>query len=173
MVATGAQAGQIRDPLVIISDHDTAFRAACRSVYPDVTTQLCHWHVIKNVTYHVRMKWNGSLEGTELGRRMAPRGARRREENTPQQQEAAYMANRLVDGLNRHILGGGEPRRLEAPLQPQRQQQQPGRDYNNDTDSMLRAWKDTVNAPTEEGFNEMWAKVQREFADQGGRSFET
>lgn len=161
----------IQEPLVIISDFDSSFRAACHTIYPATTTQICIWHVMKNVAYHVRMKWHGSLEGTELGRAMAPRGGRRREEAHQQEDAVAAaegMANRLAEGLDRHLLGGGEPRRLEAPIPPQEGQPQPGRKYANDADSMLRAWKDTVYASSEGDFNQLWETVQREFVDQRG-----
>lgn len=90
---------------------------------------------------------------------------------------AEDLADRLIGGLDRHVLGGGEVRRLGAPLQPQQpqqqqQQQQEGQRYGNDADSMLRAWRDAVHAPTEEDFSKLWRIVRQEFPNQGGRFFE-
>lgn len=64
-------ARQIRTPMVIVSDLDNAFRGACQEVFPEANTQLCIWHMMKNVAFHIKIKWSGSLKETELGRRMA------------------------------------------------------------------------------------------------------
>ena len=46
---------QICMPAVVISDYDNAFRAARREVFPGSERQLCLWHVMKNVTYNVKI----------------------------------------------------------------------------------------------------------------------
>lgn len=56
----------IQEPLALVSDFDNSFRTACHIVYPGTWTQICCWHVMKNVAYNMRMKWNGSLKGREL-----------------------------------------------------------------------------------------------------------
>ena len=65
---------------MIISDYDSAFRAARRQVFPEAASQLCLWHVMKIVAYNIKVKYSGSLEGTELGRRMAARGKGRHDD---------------------------------------------------------------------------------------------
>jgi transposase-like protein len=56
----------IPDPLVIISDFDKAFKRAGRSVYGSSQQQICLWHVMKNVAFNVKKKWDGPLEGSVL-----------------------------------------------------------------------------------------------------------
>ena len=55
---------QVPLPVVIISDFDTALRNALHNVFPQVATQLCLWHVMKNVAFNVKKKWEGTLDGT-------------------------------------------------------------------------------------------------------------
>ena len=62
-----AASESIPDPLVLISDYDCAFKRAGQSVYPYTQQQICLWHVMKNVVYNVKKKWNGPLEGSLLG----------------------------------------------------------------------------------------------------------
>ena len=47
-----------------MSDFDTAFKNAARTVFPTAQQQLCIWYIMKNVLHNVRKKWNGPLEGT-------------------------------------------------------------------------------------------------------------
>lgn len=56
----------IPDPLVIISDFDKAFKRAARLMYGSSQHQICLWHVMKNVAFNVKKKWNGPLEGSVL-----------------------------------------------------------------------------------------------------------
>ncbi|KAI1005343.1 hypothetical protein K3495_g2866 [Podosphaera aphanis] len=56
--------------MVIITDYDMALRNALEAVFPRVPTQLCLWHVMKNVANSFGMKWEGTLEGTLLGERL-------------------------------------------------------------------------------------------------------
>lgn len=94
------------------------------------------------------MRCNGTLEGTELGRRMGAHGGRRQEDDDDEE-NVAGVANGLLDLDDRQIFGGGEPWRLDLPFQlvlPLRAQQQPNveRPYSYNADAMLQAWKDTV-----------------------------
>ncbi|XP_044717907.1 MULE transposase domain-containing protein [Hirsutella rhossiliensis] len=61
------QQADIPDPGVVITDFDTALKNALDSVFPLTQQQLCVWHMIKNVVLHIKKKWHGSLDGTEIG----------------------------------------------------------------------------------------------------------
>lgn len=156
----------IRSPLVIISDYDNAFRLAPVNVFPETASQLCVWHVMKNVAYHIEMKWQGSLEGTQLGRAMAARGGQRREDDEEANAEpfrrAGLVANGLVDLCDRQILGGIQ---LHPGVQPQPDIQLSDRHYANDADGLLQAWHDVVYAATREEYDKRWTRLQNEFRD--------
>ncbi|KAM4055616.1 MULE transposase [Hirsutella rhossiliensis] len=62
---TGRRAS-IPPPGVIITDFDMALKNALSSVFPYSQQQLCVWHMMKNVILHIKKKWVGSLEGTEI-----------------------------------------------------------------------------------------------------------
>jgi hypothetical protein len=64
-------------PFVVMTDIDKALKKAARSVLPDdVKHQVCLWHVLKNVVFNVKKKWNGSLEGTAVGECGGGKGSR-------------------------------------------------------------------------------------------------
>ena len=165
---------QIRIPFVIICDCDNAFRATRREVFPEAATQLCLWHVMKNVAYRVKLKWHGSLEATELGRRMAARG-REKAKGGPVAKDSRGVDRSWDRG---RAVGGRRPNARRwlssttycasvssAGAAPKL----PGRTYADNGDAMLQAWKDIVYAPTEGDFNDAWNRLQREFMDQPGR----
>ncbi|KAM4057719.1 MULE transposase [Hirsutella rhossiliensis] len=62
----GRQA-DIPDPGVVITDFDTALKNALDSIFPSTQQQVCVWHMMKNVILHIKKKWEGSLDGTEIG----------------------------------------------------------------------------------------------------------
>jgi hypothetical protein len=83
---TFTQQEEIEDPFVIINDYDKAFRNAAMAVYLDtVKLQLCLWHIMKKVAHHVKIKWQGSLEGTVLAESVSGPGSRIR--NTEDNEE--------------------------------------------------------------------------------------
>jgi hypothetical protein len=47
----------IDDPGVIISDFCRGFKKAALVVYPNTPQQMCVWHIMKNVLYHLGQKW--------------------------------------------------------------------------------------------------------------------
>ena len=51
-----AQERNIRPPLVILSDKDTAFKNAALNVFPGCQQQLCVWHILKNSVHHIHNK---------------------------------------------------------------------------------------------------------------------
>lgn len=157
-------------PLVVVSDFDNAFRSACRSVFGETTfLQLCIWHVMKNVAYNIRLKWRGTLDGTELGRRIPARGGRRREEEEDEAGVAA--AERMADGgmeaRERLLLGAGNQQRLYGPLLANQRPPSPG-GYEATADGLFRAWRDCVYAPNGETYNRTWEILQRQFSHQQG-----
>lgn len=166
----------IAESYVCISDYDRAFRNAWNAVHPDVFQQLCRWHIMKNVAFHVKVKWNGTLEGTALGETLGGEGSRIRNQDQQdnragegEQAEANAQANALLEGRDRGArLGGENPRNLPAQ-QPRAVQQNQQRRYENSADGLLEAWKATVYAGTFEDFDHHWQSLCAEFADQEGK----
>lgn len=73
--------------------------AACQEIFTESAMQLCIWHIVKNVAFQVKLKCNGTSEGTELERRMAARGGKRREDYDAQNRASAAG---VTDGLLEH-----------------------------------------------------------------------
>ena len=172
-----AAAHGVSRPLVIISDYDSAFRAASRIIFPEVPTLICLWHVMKNVAFNIKKKWEGSLEGTILGQTVG--GNMRKEDHdnvsgiadANDERLAEALANGIVGDEQRLLLAGGIQQRLEhLSLQqhthPHHMHFYPGREYAATADGILQAWKDCVYAPTEEEFDSKWRQIETEFQDQ-------
>ncbi|KAM4067626.1 MULE transposase [Hirsutella rhossiliensis] len=54
------------DEGVIITDFDEALKNALNAIFPQSQQQLCTWHIMKNVVLHIKKKWVGTLDGTEI-----------------------------------------------------------------------------------------------------------
>ena len=164
---------QIPLPMVIIGDYDTALRNALETVFPRVPTQLCLWHVMKNVVYNIGKKWEGTLEGTLLGERLGGVGTGIRREGNHLEHEdananahAESVATHLMEGPERAVFGGNARPRININSV---QQPGPGRSFVDSADGILSAWRVCVYAETEEMFTNNWRILEREFSDQRGK----
>lgn len=151
---------QITDPYVVLSDFDRAFKNAASEVFPDtVKQQICIWHVMKNILWHLVQKWEGSLNGTEVGHRAGTRGSNINNNNGDGDNEGPgnddiTAAGLLDDYDRRYYLGSGirNPNAVafRAPPPPTN----PQRKYVNNADGMLAAIKAFIYAPTEEEYEQ-------------------
>ena len=156
---------QVPLPVVIISDFDTALGNALHNVFPQVATQLCLWHVMKNVAFNVKKKWEGTLDGTLLGQTLGGTGASISEESIHLQQEAdaEYMAYQLLEAPERTSLALNVHANHSQYFE---RQPGPGHSYVDNAGGLLKAWKTCTYARTEELFDESWQRLQREFSNQ-------
>jgi hypothetical protein len=182
-----ATAEGIPDPLVIISDFDKAFKRAARSVYGSSQHQICLWHVMKNVAFNVKKKWNGPLEGSvlveagngagnnipdddvddidESGASRDPGDDSARADNS---RMAVAAATRLLEPSDQSIHLSSQVRNAHtATLQAQSTGS--SRKYVDNPDGILLAWKAVVYADTEDDFWAAWSLLKAEFAEQPGR----
>lgn len=180
----------VHEPFVIISDFDRAFKHAARVFYPStVKHQMCVWHILKNVAWNIKKKWVGSLEGTLLGERGGGAGSADPGEEvdgpapSPPTQDSSRAAQAFTDDADEDIVDakagaiantllsagdrpGDTSEHTNSPLARRARSGTGTRDYVNDADGILLAWRDCVYADTEEDFDERWAKLQSEFAEQ-------
>lgn len=156
----------IRFPFVIVTDFDKAMKGAITNVFgDDVAMQICLWHVLKNVAFHIKTKWTGppsenASEGiTANDEQEAPEG----------DTAAGILASRHLDGQDREIRLGEAIRDARlAPVEPARSIEA-SRRYRNDPDGLLLAFRAAVYANTEKEFWDLWSLLKQEFSDQRGR----
>ncbi|KAM4067433.1 MULE transposase [Hirsutella rhossiliensis] len=152
--------------------YDTGRRA---SIPAPGVQQLCVWHMMKNVILHIKKKWVGSLEGTEiigdradeadtrLGAAAALANDRTNAnaiEDRPidhtaeaQIQHASQLADQYLD----------EERDDEGnPIPPP----PPKRTFKHTADGIRDAWASVVRARTPEECSEQWNLLCVEFFDQ-------
>lgn len=137
----------IRSPFVILTDFDKALKNAISNSFGDeVTLQICLWHVLKNVAFHIKTKWIGSMAGTAVEGILT-----NAEGDAPEGETAAgNVASRLLDSQDRDLRLGESIR--DAQLVPLgRIGSATGhRRYDNDADGILLAFKTAVYAKTGE-----------------------
>lgn len=162
-------------PTVFVSDKHTPTRNACTAVFGDaVKQQLCLWHVMKNVAFNVKKKWHGSLEGTVLGEAGGGVGKRTTEDDDEVDDGGAEkignIASRLLNEEDRSRRHGGEADHDGHRTRdvPGRAPKESDREYLNNADGILLAWKDTVYADTEPEFKTNFQRLKAEFPDQTG-----
>ncbi|KAM4055527.1 MULE transposase [Hirsutella rhossiliensis] len=62
VTAKAEEHGRPRDtfiPYVVITDYDSAARAALAATFPIAQLQVCTWHIMKNVSTYARRHWQG------------------------------------------------------------------------------------------------------------------
>ena len=139
-----AEESRINDPYVAVSDYDRAFRNAHDQLYPQTSLQLCRWHVMKNVLYNVRVKWDGVLDGTAVAAGMGGQGSQIRDQQNQDEQNqdeadnaAETQTNGMVNEQDRAARNGGNnSRSLPAPSREQGREEE---GYTQDADGLLCA----------------------------------
>lgn len=53
--------------MVILGDNDSVIRGFLKSMFSELPTQLCVWHIIQNAAFNLRKKWEYYSEETSLG----------------------------------------------------------------------------------------------------------
>lgn len=154
----------IRSPFVIVTDFDKALKnAIANSSGNEVTMQICLWHVLKNIAFHIKTKWLGSVTGTAvqgIAENVAPEG----------ETAAGNVASRLLDNEDRNLrLGNGLCDAQIVALGQTGSATESSRKYENNVDSILLAFRTAVYADTAEEFWGFWTLLKQEFSDQGGR----
>ncbi|KAM4065070.1 MULE transposase [Hirsutella rhossiliensis] len=175
----GRQA-DIPDPGVVITDFDTALKNALDSIFPSTQQQVCVWHMMKNVILHIKKKWEGSLDGTEIGgdrpeqeTRLAAAAAlddpiqadNAIDEDRPidratdyQIQHASQLADQCVEQQDDREDDDGNPILPPAPR----------RTFEHTADGIRDAWVSVFRARTAEECRDQWDLLCIEFSDQPG-----
>jgi len=170
-------AEKIPEPRVIISDYDKAFKKACRKIFNNGTQhQICLWHVMKNVSFNTKKKWDGPLDGTALGDKGSDGSHLRDDDDADILANAANYsdtaraagASLLRDADRAQYLQGARDNRIRPTLTRGRAPAGSDRTWVNDADGFLTAWSDVVYSDTEELFNENWELLKKEFSAQPG-----
>lgn len=135
-------------PGVTITDYDTAMRGAIAATYPNAQPQICIFHINKNVTLHIKKKWNKAAAlaiAAEQGIQV-PFSQEDDETNLDRvcQESVVDRDRRGVDG-------------------------QPGRALDSVEYSMAgiyKLWEAVVYAPTLDDFTAAWEKLKAYFHQQ-------
>lgn len=181
-------------PSVIVSDYDMGFKNAAYQVFPTPVVleasgqatpshkgtkyQLCLWHVLKNVAHNVKLKYNGSLEGTYLGETGSVKGSGIRNTHDRDPTEyiaddgtidvgAAIVATMLLEPHDRRQRGQHAHNDPYAKPPPGcgRAPRDSDRTYTDDADGVVCAIRDYIYLK-HDGHDEMWARVRGEFPSQ-------
>jgi hypothetical protein len=181
-------------PFVIMTDIDQALKKAARSVLPDdIKHQVCLWHVLKNVVFNVKNKWDGSLEGTVLGESGGgigsglPRPDLLEEPTDPDPTDegptnawlrevgrdpggARIAVAMLEDDHRLQHLGvyGMRNPRIQQTVERLRVglSTTPGRKFENTADGILAAFRAFIYSETEDEAIAAWKTLVLEFAEQ-------
>lgn len=101
------QQESIQTLTVFVSDYDKALKNAFASVYGDnVRQQLYLWHTMKNVAFHIKVHYQGSICGTCLAETVGGDGSQARlEADTEIQEHNHQLAYRGCgfDSRRRHF----------------------------------------------------------------------
>lgn len=169
---------EIALPQVIISDYDKAFKKACRAIFNDgIQHQICLWHVMKNVAFNTKKKWDGSLEGTALGERGSDGSHLREPEEGDNfdinpanyDSSARLIGVRLLNKDDRaQHLSQGIRNPYAHPTTNGHAPRGSDRKWIDNADGFLCAWAAVVYAGTEEQFFEEWEVLKNEFRHQPG-----
>lgn len=156
-----SQEAGIQYPIVFISDFDKALKNAFYLIYGEnVHQQLCLWHIMKNVAFHVKVDYNGSIRGTQLAETLGGDGARTQVEVRSEEEEeyrAMQMGARLLNEEDRDIAVAGV--RTTGDIQTiDRNNPDSNCRWEHSADGVLLAWKSTVYAGTREEFDESWER---------------
>ncbi|KAM4067322.1 MULE transposase [Hirsutella rhossiliensis] len=151
----GRQA-DIPDPGVVITDFDTALKNALDSIFPSTQQQVCVWHMMKNVILHIKKKWEGSLDGTEIG------GDR------PEQETRLAAAAALDDPIQAdNAIDEDRPIDRATDYQIQHASQLADqRTFEHTADGIRDAWVSVFRARTAEECRDQWDLLCIEFSDQ-------
>ena len=140
-----AQERNIRHPLVILSDKDSAFKKAALTVFPNSQQQLCVWHILKNSVHHIHNKWTKQRDHQQAKQTQPAEESDSDEESDQNDREIdALVGTEASDASNASNIN------------------------NNTQDECIRAWTACVHAPAEEDFHSRWEALKERFSNQPG-----
>lgn len=173
---------EIREPTVILSDFSRAFKRAASLAFASSPQQLCVWHIMKNVAHHITKKWIKStatasdllLEADEkhaIDDRTAlsddqpgPDPPSYKGPTSDEADEADEDPEEAKDSLKAD-QNTVDIRAETLPLQPQK----PAfdiKEWPDNQDGFMKAWKAVVYADTEEIFWTTWALLKKRYQRQ-------
>jgi predicted nucleic acid-binding Zn-ribbon protein len=142
-------------PQVTITDYDHAMRNAVARVYPEAQPQICIFHINKNVTLHVKRKWDKKA-ADEVAAAQASR-----DENVDADADAdvdsddedtqaiVKLLNRLAARVDEDEDVGPVPETIE-----------------HSKHGIYKLWEHILYARTLDGFNESYEKLKAFFPQQ-------
>jgi len=138
-----------KPPNVTITDFDTSMKAAIAEVYPEAKPQICVFHINKNVTLHIKRKWNKAVAAAvaEATGNPPPRSQEEQEAELDQVEEQA-----VVDRANRPLDGNPGPRPEDVV------------EYS--MAGLYKLWEGIVYAHTVEDYDKAWQKLKDYFGQQ-------
>lgn len=128
-----------------------------------MTMQICLWHVLKNVAFHIKIKWTGAMTGSSVERITTNNGS-------TEETDTEIIASRLLGSQDRELrLGEGVRNARLAPPTQTSYSMETSRKYSNDPDGLLLAFRTAVYCNTEQEFWDLWSIMKKEFSNQQGR----
>ena len=143
----------VAPPLVTITDFDTAMRNAIARVYPDAKSQICIFHVNKNVVLHIKRKWDNQAAATVAAVHQPPSAA---EPNEAQPNNGINFNDdddRIVERINRLTIHDEEIGPVPETVEYSRA-------------GLYNLWVHMMYARTVNDFNVAWERLQSFFATQ-------
>lgn len=179
---------EIGTPKVILSDFDRGFKNAVMQTWPTARQQLCVWHVLKNVAFHVKKKWiqphnvseeilkpvdeniqvgpNSIIQDNDAGPDVhddAEHDEDSDDEIVDEDETAGWNATQAL----RHGISHAEKVivRGESELSAEK------RVWEDTQEDFLKAFKAVVYADEEDGYKRLWEQLKKEFARQTRKSY--
>ena len=137
-----------KPPTVTITDYDKAMRAAVTKVYPLAKPQICIFHLQKNVTLHIKRKWNKAAAERVARSVGQPLPSRQQEE----EEDLLEVEDQpIVDRQARPLDGqpGSPPNAVEYSMK-----------------GLYSLWQAVLYAYTVEEFDAAWDRLKAFFSHQ-------
>lgn len=125
---------------------------------------------MKNVAYHIKVKWYGSAHGSVVEPILTIPDQQDTPESTEIEATAGITASRLLQGNDRNLrLGEGVRDRRLRPIEESTSESQ--RRFENNPDGLL-AIRTAIYAQTEGELWDIWHQTKTEFSEQRGKLLE-
>jgi transposase-like protein len=136
-------------PQVTITDYDQAMRNAVARVYPEAQPQICIFHINKNVTLHIKRKWDKKA-ADEVAAAQASRDENADVDSDDEDTQAIVKRlNRLAARVDEDEDVGPVPETVE---------------YSRH--GIYKLWEHILYARPLDGFNESYEKLKAFFPKQ-------
>jgi hypothetical protein len=137
-----------KPPVITITDYGKAMRAAVAKVYPMAKPQICVFHLNKNVTLHIKRKWN---KEAAIAVAEAPGQPQPRSQVEDENQLDVAQVERVVDRAGRGPDNGAQrtPDAVEHSMA-----------------GLYKLWEAVVYSHTVDNFNTAWPRLKAFFSLQ-------